>query len=253
MSVTPEEVRKNILTCFGDDFQSRNLDRYAEIGVLLGNGDDERMNAALTALNERILAETPRQRDLERITEYLEARLAVYRKLNKGGDRDASVDPRRLESYRDLEESKPPSARGVFGAALREIEPTRAPAAPAAAPARTVTCRCYITTAVCEALGLPDDCETLALLRAFRDTVLARTEDGRQEIAQYYTTAPAIVAAIDARPDAERVYRALMETVIAPAAADILAGRHDEARHRYRRMVERLATSADPWSAVDGS
>lgn len=479
MSVTSEEVRKNILTCFGDDFRSRHLDRYVEIGVFLGNGEDERMNAALTALNKRILVEMQKQRDFERIMEYLEARLAFYRRLNKGADRDASVDPRRLESYRDLKESKPPSARGLFGAALREIERdggfehpdkeplyvgfvpgsefldylkqgyafkdlgagldhgefthrlqwcllivggivdpvtdtaklyrevgelgygaefrdnrralwdvlfdretgtgalaftrvagpddfrrpenltaalrrkrnqleplaliieslvekrtyllgpeaddrhladyvarklaasryveevevraaqqylkalayadpvnanvsgaiayrggdprapagyvpptrrdsdsiemTRAPAAPAAAPARTVKCRCYITTAVCEALGLPDDCETLALLRAFRDTVLARTEEGRQEIAQYYTTAPAIVAAIDARPAAERVYRALMETVIAPAAADILAGRHDEARHRYRRMVEQLAGSAHPWSALDGS
>ncbi|MBX6362942.1 MAG: hypothetical protein IRZ00_03655 [Gemmatimonadetes bacterium] len=109
-----------------------------------------------------------------------------------------------------------------------------------------------IATAACEAVGLPGDCEMLTVLRTFRDTVLARTEEGRQEIARYYATAPAIVAAIDARPDAQQVYRALMELVIAPATADILAGRHEEARQRYRQMLARLAAATDPWSALDG-
>ena len=55
---------------------------------------------------------------------------------------------------------------------------------------------CFVTTAVCEAEGKADDCEELTAFRAFRDGWLAQTEAGRDQIAEYYELAPAVVAAI---------------------------------------------------------
>src|SRR3954470_9525489 len=45
---------------------------------------------------------------------------------------------------------------------------------------------CFITTACCELLGLPDNCFELRLLRRYRDRVLARLPGGREKIALYY-------------------------------------------------------------------
>ena len=39
---------------------------------------------------------------------------------------------------------------------------------------------CYITTAVCESQGKPDDCYELELLRSDRDGYLLATDDGKE-------------------------------------------------------------------------
>ena len=64
-------------------------------------------------------------------------------------------------------------------------------------PQRATCCPCYITTAACTALGLPDECEELQTLRWFRDNVLT-DEAGLALVGRYYEQAPAIVRAIDA-------------------------------------------------------
>ena len=107
-------------------------------------------------------------------------------------------------------------------------------------PRTPTCCGCYLTTATCLALGLPDDNPVLNTLRTFRDQVMLATAAGRREVARYYATAPAIVAAIDALPDARELYLTLYATTIAPAARAILEGRNDEAYARYRAMVESL-------------
>jgi hypothetical protein len=96
---------------------------------------------------------------------------------------------------------------------------------------------CYITTATAAALGLPDDCAELTVLRHFRDEVLLRCPPGRRDVQEYYATAPAILAAIDRLPDAGAVYRHLYRQNIAPAVAAVRAGRHADAYAIYRRLV----------------
>lgn len=98
-------------------------------------------------------------------------------------------------------------------------------------------CCCYITTAVCESLNLDDDCEPLRTLRWYRDTVLASLPGGADDIAFYYRTAPAVVEAIDRRPDAAAIYRAIYDTAILPAVTAIQAGAFEQARTLYRGMV----------------
>lgn len=43
------------------------------------------------------------------------------------------------------------------------------------------------------AMGLPDDCYELTVLRGFRDNYLKNRENGAQDIADYYRNAPQIV------------------------------------------------------------
>ena len=59
---------------------------------------------------------------------------------------------------------------------------------------------CYITTAVCETFGKPDDCYELRLLRTYRDGYLAGTPGGEEMIRKYYDVAPSIVKHIQSAP-----------------------------------------------------
>jgi hypothetical protein len=96
---------------------------------------------------------------------------------------------------------------------------------------------CYITSAVCESLGLPDDCHTLKTLRAFRDTFLMRTNVGRAFVAEYYATAPALVAKIRARVDGAAYLQGLYDRFIFKALLAIEWRRPGDAFKLYRRMI----------------
>lgn len=100
---------------------------------------------------------------------------------------------------------------------------------------------CYITTAVCNALALGDDCAELMALRNFRDEVLLRTEQGKQDVARYYAMAPAIVAAIDQRADARTIYADLYRRFIAPSVAALAAGEQVRSETLFRTMVAQTA------------
>ncbi len=99
---------------------------------------------------------------------------------------------------------------------------------------------CYITTAVCDTLGMPDDCDELTTLRWFRDEVMERTLAGRKEVAEYYKIAPKIVKAINERPDSDALYRCLYLTSIHPAVLAVRRGHMQEAHALYCEMVNSL-------------
>lgn len=96
---------------------------------------------------------------------------------------------------------------------------------------------CYITTATCHRRGLPDDCEELTILRRFRDTVLLADAADRADVAEYYATAPAIVAAIDARPDADAIYDQLYDRLIRPAVNAVENGDAATAKRLFADLV----------------
>ena len=99
---------------------------------------------------------------------------------------------------------------------------------------------CYLTTATCQVMGLPDDCEYLRVLRWFRDNVLSRTADGKQDIAAYYRTAPEIVAAIDLRTDHRDIYEKIFRETVQPAVKAIQGGAYELAYTIYRNGVTQL-------------
>lgn len=103
---------------------------------------------------------------------------------------------------------------------------------------------CFITTAICKLDGKPDNCDELETLRAFRDGWLSEFPEGKMAIAHYYRTAPEIVEAIDAMPQAEIIYAMLREVYLIPAVAAVKAGENGRAFCLYRRMVDVAATIA---------
>jgi hypothetical protein len=105
---------------------------------------------------------------------------------------------------------------------------------------------CYITTACVTARGLPDDCEELTALRAFRDGYMRSQADGPALIAEYYRRAPAIVAAIQARDDAAAIFDRLFE-VIQQCVRLIHDGQHRVALETYRTMALRLQAEYASW------
>lgn len=100
---------------------------------------------------------------------------------------------------------------------------------------------CYITTAVCETLGRPDDCYELRLLRRYRDEYLAVQPGGEALIQEYYDVAPSIVKHIGRQPDAKEIYRSIWRNYLTPCISMIEQGKPEECRALYENMVHTLA------------
>jgi hypothetical protein len=98
---------------------------------------------------------------------------------------------------------------------------------------------CFITTACIQAKGLPDDCEELTVLRAFRDGYLLKKANGRQLVELYYRHAPRIVKAIAEQENTASIYDQLYEVIRACVEA-IKRGDNEFAYTTYCRMVTSL-------------
>ena len=99
---------------------------------------------------------------------------------------------------------------------------------------------CFITTAVCEELGKPDNCEELTAFRAFRDGYLRACPDGEALIDEYYSIAPGIVSCINVCENRAEKYAAIREKWLEPCYQDLLAGRQASCKARYVEMVRSL-------------
>ena len=99
---------------------------------------------------------------------------------------------------------------------------------------------CFITTAVCQSRGLPDDCAELTAFRAFRDGYLRTCPDGAALIDEYYNIAPGIVACIDICGDRDARYDAIRANYLDPCYRDLQAGKLEDCKNRYVRMVRAL-------------
>ena len=96
---------------------------------------------------------------------------------------------------------------------------------------------CFLTTAVCEYLGKPDDCEELTTLRAYRDNWLAKQPDGKALIEEYYDIAPGIVRAMKESPSYGEICEELLSRYIHPCIDLIAQGKNEECKDLYIRMV----------------
>ncbi|HEU0017058.1 MAG TPA: CFI-box-CTERM domain-containing protein [Methyloceanibacter sp.] len=98
---------------------------------------------------------------------------------------------------------------------------------------------CFLTTACCEVLGLPDDCFELRTLRRYRDETLAAMPGGNAAVAAYYRVAPSI---LDRLPRQDRVTRLLSvyARFILPSAVAARLGLNRLAYRLYTRMMQEL-------------
>ena len=99
---------------------------------------------------------------------------------------------------------------------------------------------CFISTAVTDTLGRPDDCEELMLLRQFRDSYMQESASRRDEVREYYRIAPAIVSVIEASGLAAKEWRRVSHDHVLPAVEAVRCGRLQEAHSLYRAMVREL-------------
>lgn len=93
---------------------------------------------------------------------------------------------------------------------------------------------CFITTAVCEYSGKPDDCEELQVLREFRDTWLEINHP--EDIVKYYKKAPQLVALIKAMPQAVDIFHKMDRYYIQPAVEFIKSGAFETAYNIYTNL-----------------
>jgi hypothetical protein len=106
-------------------------------------------------------------------------------------------------------------------------------------PVRSSGGSCLVTTACVTALGKPDDCHELQMFRMMRDSYLRSNENGPEVIADYYRTAPLVVAAVDHSSDDEawaRVY----ETLVRPVTLLMDEGQVDEAARAAATVYESI-------------
>jgi hypothetical protein len=98
---------------------------------------------------------------------------------------------------------------------------------------------CYITTAVCENSGRPDDCYELNLLRNYRDEYLMQEEDS-ELVQEYYNIAPTIVKRINKQKDSSAIYDGIWKDYIQPCIRLIEQNQQDECKELYTKMVKEL-------------
>lgn len=95
---------------------------------------------------------------------------------------------------------------------------------------------CFLTTAVCEYLGKPDDCEELTKLREFRDNWLKKQPDGEELIAEYYRLAPLIVSKMKQSPHYSEYCEKLYSQYITPCLNLITQHKNEECKILYTKM-----------------
>ena len=99
---------------------------------------------------------------------------------------------------------------------------------------------CYITTAVCESQGKPDDCYELELLRSYRDEYLLASEEGQALVKEYYNIAPTIVNRIGHQENPHQIYDEIWNSWLSDCVRLIEKGEHEACKERYMDMVYEL-------------
>lgn len=94
---------------------------------------------------------------------------------------------------------------------------------------------CFLTTAACDYMGLPDDCYELQTLRDFRDNFLCSYDEGAELVEEYYRVAPPLVPLVKEAPTASWVWKSVRKSV-----SQIEDGKNSAAIETYREMVRAL-------------
>ena len=100
---------------------------------------------------------------------------------------------------------------------------------------------CYITTAVVEILGLPDDTYELEVLREFRKNYLQKNEEYHSLLFEYDVKGPVIAEALRISPDREKIALDLYNIYIKGTVAYIKLEDYASAIDLYVEMTNNLA------------
>ena len=102
---------------------------------------------------------------------------------------------------------------------------------------------CFITTMVCDILGMEDDCDSLQTLRSFRDNVMQKDSKFAKMLYQYDVVGPEIAKCLNecykTTGDKEAVQK-LYDSYIVPTCDSVKANDYDAAVKKYTSLVEML-------------
>ncbi|MFN0200452.1 MAG: CFI-box-CTERM domain-containing protein [Bacteroidia bacterium] len=99
---------------------------------------------------------------------------------------------------------------------------------------------CYITTATCQTLGKPDDCDELNAIRSFRDNWLFYQKLGPEIIERYYEIAPKIVSSIEINQCSADIYQDIWTNHLSTFFYQIQQKKEGAALKTYLKMVNEL-------------
>lgn len=99
---------------------------------------------------------------------------------------------------------------------------------------------CFITTAVCDYLGKPDDCQELMDFRRFRDSWLRHQPGGEALVREYYETAPELVRRMHASDAYADICTEIWRDYLLPCQKMIHEDRLEDCRDHYVAMVRHL-------------
>lgn len=88
---------------------------------------------------------------------------------------------------------------------------------------------CFLTTACCEYMNLPDDCDELQAMRNFRDNYLSKTNEGKKIIEFYYHRAPGIVNRIENSISKEKILNYIYHQILECIEL--------QKQHRYEEVI----------------
>jgi hypothetical protein len=97
---------------------------------------------------------------------------------------------------------------------------------------------CFITTAICENVGLDDDCEELQVLRTWRDSFLKSTTSGEKLVQVYYTLSPMLAQRLRDCKRGQVISKQLFTLFILPAIQAIKAKDDELAFKLYIQLLE---------------
>lgn len=98
---------------------------------------------------------------------------------------------------------------------------------------------CIVTQVLCYCKGLSDRCRTMMAIRAFRDNVLASTEEGKAMINEYYAVSESFALRLKtlSKEDRQGILERFYEKYIAPCIEEIQNGRNSAAIEIYSNMI----------------
>lgn len=206
-------------------------------------------NAGNLALLEQYYQNNPEKEALERVAQPLVSRVASELSALRGRKKDDRQMDANLSMvvylFPALLETNEASAQAWIDVLVavwkRQFPKTELKAATAKEINAGFRYRfCFITTAVCESQGKPDDCYELSLFRSFRDEYLLKRPDGEAMVHEYYDVAPTIVKHIGRKENASQIYDGIWQQYLSPCVRLIEADRREECTALYRQMVDDL-------------
>lgn len=99
---------------------------------------------------------------------------------------------------------------------------------------------CFLTTSVCDVVGLTDNCWELITLRRFRDNWLTKQPGGRHDIEMYYRVAPSICTHLSQSEEGRQKLLKLYWKRIIPCAITASIGLNKLTRRWYTNMMAEL-------------